>query len=90
MGSRWVAARCDPYHDEVPETPQELILGTASVYIEAYETSTGQRFALPEGDGPELQRVRANLRPYFTRRTGPFNQAPSHRPHPANPGSGRG
>ena len=63
----WVAARCDPYHDEIPEIPQELILGTASVYIEAYETITGQRFALPEGDGPVQERVRTNLRPYFTR-----------------------
>jgi len=63
----WVAARCDPYHDEIPEIPEDLILGTASVYIEAYETITGQRFALPEGDGPVLDRVRANLRPFFTR-----------------------
>jgi len=63
----WVAARCDPYHDEIPEIPEDLILGTASVYIEAYETITGQRFTLPEGDGPVLDRVRANLRPYFTR-----------------------
>ena len=63
----WVAARCDPYHDEIPEIPEDLILGTASVYIEAYETITGQRFALPEGDGPVLERVRTNLRPYFTR-----------------------
>ena len=62
----WVAARCDPYHDEIPEIPEELILGTASVYIEAFETITGQRFTLPEGDGPVLDRVRANLRPYFT------------------------
>jgi phosphoribosylaminoimidazole-succinocarboxamide synthase len=63
----WVAARCDPYHDEIPDIPEELILGTAAVYIEAFETITGQRFALPEGDGPVLDRVRANLAPYFTR-----------------------
>jgi len=63
----WVAARCDPYHDEIPEIPEDLILGTASVYIEAYETITGQHFTLPEGDGPVLDRVRTNLRPYFTR-----------------------
>jgi phosphoribosylaminoimidazole-succinocarboxamide synthase len=63
----WVAARCDPYKDEIPEIPQDLILGTAAVYIEAYETITGQRFTLPEGEGPVLDRVRANLRPWFTR-----------------------
>jgi phosphoribosylaminoimidazole-succinocarboxamide synthase len=61
----WVAARCDPYHDEIPEIPEELILGTAAVYIEAYETITGQRFALPEGPEDVLARVRENLRPYF-------------------------
>lgn len=62
----WVAARCDPYHDEIPEIPQELILGTAAVYIEAFETITGQRFTLPEGPVDVLERVRRNLRPYFT------------------------
>ena len=46
---------------------RRIILGTAAVYIEAYETITGQRFTLPEGEGSVLDRVRANLRPYFTR-----------------------
>ncbi|MDB5378101.1 MAG: phosphoribosylaminoimidazolesuccinocarboxamide synthase [Rubritepida sp.] len=61
----WVAARCDPYHDEIPEIPEELILNTAAVYIEAFETITGQKFELPGGDGSVLDRVRANLRPLF-------------------------
>lgn len=61
----WVAARCDPYHDEIPEIPQDLILGTAAVYIEAFETITGQRFALPEGAEDVLERVRRNLRAYW-------------------------
>lgn len=62
----WVAARCDPYHDDIPEIPEELILGTAAVYIEAFETITGQKFELPGTDGSVLERVRANLRPLFT------------------------
>lgn len=57
----WVAARCDPYKDPIPEIPQDLILGTAAVYIEAFETITGQSFALPEDTGPVLDRIRANL-----------------------------
>ncbi|WP_424811144.1 phosphoribosylaminoimidazolesuccinocarboxamide synthase [Roseococcus sp. YIM B11640] len=62
----WVAARCDPYRDEIPSIPEELILGTAAVYIEAFETITGQSFQLPPADAePVLQRVRRNLRPYF-------------------------
>ena len=61
----WVAARCDPYKDPIPEIPQDQILGTAAVYIEAYETITGQRFTLPEDTGPVLDRIRANLAPLF-------------------------
>lgn len=62
----WVAARCDPYRDEIPEIPEELILGTAAVYIEAFETITGRKFELPSGETSVLERVRRNLRPYFT------------------------
>jgi phosphoribosylaminoimidazole-succinocarboxamide synthase len=63
----WVADRCDPYHDDIPDIPEELILGTAAVYIEAYETITGQSFQLPSETGTVLDRVRANLAPLFTR-----------------------
>ena len=58
----WVAARCDPYADAIPTIPPELILATAAVYIEAYETITGERFAFPE-DRPPLERIRGNLAP---------------------------
>ena len=61
----WVAARCDPYHDAIPKIPEELLLGTAAVYIEAFETITGKVFDVPQGDGTVLDRVRANLRPLF-------------------------
>ena len=57
----WVAARCDPYHDDIPEIPEELILATAAVYIEAFETITGQSFTLPEEPGTVLQRIRGHL-----------------------------
>jgi len=57
----WVAARCDPYHDDIPEIPEELILATAAVYIEAFETITGQSFTLPEETGTVLQRIRGHL-----------------------------
>ena len=62
----WVAARCDPYKDPIPEIPAELILATAAVYIQAYETITGQSFGLPEDTGPVLDRIRANLAPMIT------------------------
>ncbi len=34
---RWVAARCDPYHDLVPDIPNDIVLETARLYIEAFE-----------------------------------------------------
>jgi phosphoribosylaminoimidazole-succinocarboxamide synthase len=44
----WVAERCDPYQDDIPLIPNSLILGTSTVYIEAFETITGQFFTLPD------------------------------------------
>lgn len=61
----WVVARCDPYRDEIPEIPREVRLEAARLYIEAFETITGTAFPLPAADRPVLERIRANLRPYF-------------------------
>ncbi|MEX2249135.1 MAG: phosphoribosylaminoimidazolesuccinocarboxamide synthase [Parvibaculum sp.] len=61
----WVAARCDPYHDPIPEIPETLILETAAVYIRAFEAITGRTFAFPpQGEAP-LERIRRNLAPCF-------------------------
>lgn len=62
---RWVAARCDPYRDPIPEIPSEVILETGRIYIEAYETITGRSFDPPSPDIPILARIRANLAQYF-------------------------
>lgn len=61
----WVGARCDPYKDDIPEIPADMIEATSKVYIDAYEAITGERF-VPDltGETP-LARVRANLAPYF-------------------------
>lgn len=63
----WVAARCDPYKDEIPEIPAEMLLDTAAVYIEAYETITGQQFVPDTRGETVLERVRGNLAPLFGR-----------------------
>jgi phosphoribosylaminoimidazole-succinocarboxamide synthase len=60
----WVAARCDPYTDPIPDIPPEHVLATAEIYIEAFETITGQRFELPP-EGDVLARIRSNLTPWF-------------------------
>jgi phosphoribosylaminoimidazole-succinocarboxamide synthase len=61
----WVAARCDPYGDSIPDIPEDLVLATAAVYIEAFETITGQTFEVPASEGSVLDRIRANLAPLF-------------------------
>ena len=63
----WVAARCDPYKDDIPEIPADLILETSAVYIRAYEMITGRKFEKPQAGENVLERVRRNLQPYFTK-----------------------
>lgn len=61
----WVAARCDPYKDPIPEIPADMIVETAAVYIQAFETITGKTFELPESGEPVLERIRRNLAQFF-------------------------
>ena len=61
----WISARCDPYRDALPEIPEELVIATAGVYIQAYEMITGQGFSYPPDDGPVLERIRGNLAGLF-------------------------
>lgn len=61
----WVAARCDPYKDAIPEIPEDLVLQTAAVYIRAFETITGRSFALPPAGEIPLERIRRNLASCF-------------------------
>jgi phosphoribosylaminoimidazole-succinocarboxamide synthase len=62
----WVVARCDPYKDKIPEIPLEMIEKTAQVYIDAFERITGQNFVPDTSGATPLDRVRANLTPFFT------------------------
>jgi phosphoribosylaminoimidazole-succinocarboxamide synthase len=61
----WVAARCDPYRDEIPAIPPDMILKTAEVYVDAFERITGRAFEMPPGDEPVAERVRRNLAAYL-------------------------
>ncbi|MFC0281732.1 phosphoribosylaminoimidazolesuccinocarboxamide synthase [Falsigemmobacter intermedius] len=63
----WVAARVDPYKDEIPEIPGEMIAQTSATYIEAYEMITGQKFIPDTSEASVLERLRKNLAPWFTR-----------------------
>jgi phosphoribosylaminoimidazole-succinocarboxamide synthase len=57
----WVAARCDPYKDPIPDIPPDLVFDTAVVYVQAFETITGRAFEPPAVDEPILDRIRRNL-----------------------------
>ncbi len=61
----WVGARCDPYKDDIPEIPAEIIAATSQVYIDAYQAITGQVFVPDMSGETPLARVRANLAAYF-------------------------
>ncbi|MFD1626098.1 phosphoribosylaminoimidazolesuccinocarboxamide synthase [Azospirillum griseum] len=61
----WVTARCDPYTQDIPTIPDDIVLQAARVYIEAAEAITGQPFDVPIEVTPVLERIRANLAPYF-------------------------
>ena len=57
----WIAARCDPYNDPIPEIPDETLLEFSGKYIELYEAVTGQVFDRGGEDEPIRDRVRRNL-----------------------------
>ena len=61
----WVAERCDPYVDEIPEIPQSLVEETSHVYVKAYEAITGETF-VPDNSGDSASaRVHDNLVRYM-------------------------
>ena len=62
----WVDARCDPYHDEIPDIPADLIDATAQVYVDAFQTITGQTFTPDVSGETPLARIRSNLSGYFS------------------------
>ncbi|WP_029621283.1 phosphoribosylaminoimidazolesuccinocarboxamide synthase [Pseudorhizobium marinum] len=62
----WVSERCDPYKDDIPAIPASLVEATAEVYRNAYKKITGATFTPDVTGETVLDRVRANLAPYFT------------------------
>ncbi|PZU86195.1 MAG: phosphoribosylaminoimidazolesuccinocarboxamide synthase [Shinella sp.] len=64
----WVAERCDPYKDDIPEIPRELVEQTSRVYIKAYEAITGETFVPDDRGETPRDRIRGNLATYFPKR----------------------
>ena len=61
----WVAARCDPYSEPIPEIPGEIIEQASQVYAQAYEAITGKEFVADVSGTTVLDRIRSNLARYF-------------------------
>ena len=65
----WIAARCDPYKDPIPEIPDDVLLEFSAKYIRLYEQVTGQTFKYPPTHIAPQDRIktalRANLPEFF-------------------------
>lgn len=61
----WVVERCDPYKDDIPEIPEDVIDATTKVYIQAYEKITDRKFEVGDPATDPLQRIRENLKRFF-------------------------
>lgn len=61
----WIAERCDPYTEPLPDIPAETLIEFSDKYIRLYEQVTGQSFEKPPLDEPVRDRVRANLAQAF-------------------------
>jgi phosphoribosylaminoimidazole-succinocarboxamide synthase len=66
---RWVAARCDPYRDAIPPIPRAVVAEAARLYVDVFETITGEAFAMPDPAVPVLDRIRSSLAPYLQPRS---------------------
>lgn len=58
----WIAARCDPYRDPIPEIPAETLQDFSERYIRLYEQVTGQAFQRPPPGESVRDRIENNLR----------------------------
>ncbi|MBT6095618.1 MAG: phosphoribosylaminoimidazolesuccinocarboxamide synthase [Rhodospirillaceae bacterium] len=57
----WIAARCDPYNDPIPEIPADTLMEFAGKYVRLYEQVTGESFEHAPMDRPVRDRIRENL-----------------------------
>ena len=61
----WIAARCDPYKDPIPEIPAATLIDFSNRYVRLYETVTGKTFEPPPPDRPVRERIRDSLAAAF-------------------------
>ncbi len=61
----WIAERCDPYNEPIPDIPAETLTVFSNKYVRLYEQVTGQTFEKPDASVPVRQRIADNLRLAF-------------------------
>ena len=57
----WVRARCDPYHDPLPEIPAETLIEFSNKYVSLFEAITGTVFQRADPSVPVKDRIRGAL-----------------------------
>lgn len=62
----WIAERCDPYKEPIPEIPDETLVDFSARYISLFEQVSGQTFEISQSGEPVRERVRRNLKRYAT------------------------
>lgn len=61
----WIADRCDPYTQPIPEIPDDTLIDFSRRYISLFEAVTGQEFSAPMPGEQVKDRIRRNLAAYF-------------------------
>ena len=54
----WIAAKCDPYKDPIPEIPAATLIEFSEKYIKLFERVTGQAFEKPDFSISVRDRIR--------------------------------
>ncbi len=57
----WIADRCDPYNEPIPEIPSETLIEFSGKYVHLYEQVTGRTFEKPDLGIPIKDRIRDSL-----------------------------
>ncbi len=60
----WIASRCDPYREPIPDIPDETLVDFSARYIALYEKISGKDFEIPPAGEPVRERVRRALKPF--------------------------
>ncbi len=58
----WIADRCDPYNEPIPDIPDETLIDFSARYISLYERITGLNFEISSDGEPVRERVHRNLK----------------------------